>query len=129
MGNGKFMSKFLEVPVRDLFKVVKEPVSSTTQNVPQDGNYDNDDSSEDDMPSFTGVGSYNTPSSTLAPGSDNLSTEHSEDGMNGGGVNSGNVSGNVQNSDSDDDERNIATGKPTRIRRQPQRLLDEIHLI
>ena len=129
MSNGKFMSKFLEVPVRDLFKVVKEPVPDTTrQNVPQVDNRDNDYSSEDDMPSSTGVGSYNTPSTTSAPGSDNLSTEHSDDGMNGGGVDSGDVSGDVQIADSDDDERNIATGKPTRIRRQPQRLLDEIHL-
>ena len=104
------MSKFLEVPVRDLFKVVKEPVPGTTrQNVPQVDNCDNDDSSEDDMPSSTGVVSYNTPSTTSAPGSDNLSTEHSDDGMNGGGVDSGDVSGDVQIADSDDDERNIAT--------------------
>jgi hypothetical protein len=138
MNNGKFMSKFLKVPVMDLYKVSEGLVTGRGHHVSPtliSTNEEMDDSSDDDFQLFGGPESGDSTQAVVdepQASSEELNRDHSSDHLLPDNQDSvqhepanSDPSEEIPNDDSNG-QRSIATGRQRRTRRQPQRLLDEL---
>ena len=130
MNDGKFMSKFLKVPATDLYKVIEGPVPGRGHYVSPTSNTNHeetDDSSDDDFQLFDGAESGDSSQAVVIEpqaSSEDLNNDQSSDSLQYETTHN-DPSAEISNDDSSG-QQSIATGRPRRTRRPPQRLLDEL---